>query len=163
MDLKIRDYSQWFPGTKKNVADSLSRDFHLTNDKLISYLRNYFPSQIPSKFKIVQLPKEIVSYLTSTLQLLPVNERFREEHMPTKKSPGNVGMNTVHPSDLRLISSLTDSDKSIVSKSLEPSQSQYETEDCQALLELSWALRQYKAPMIMWLQPLGRTTGQTQC
>ena len=129
MDLEIRDYSQWFPGTENNVADSLSREFHLTDDKLISYLRHYFPSQIPSRFKIVLLPKEIVSYLTSTLQLLHVNERFREEHMPTKNSPGNAGIYIVHLSDSRQISSLTDSAKNIASKSWEPSQPQFETED----------------------------------
>jgi hypothetical protein len=163
MDHEIKDYSQWFPGTKNNVADSLSRDFHLTDDKLISYLRHYFPSQIPSNFKIVTLlPKEIVSYLTSTLQLLPVNERFREEHMPTKNSPGNAGTNTVHLSDSRQIFSLTDSAKNIASKSWEPSQPQCETEDFRTLLELPWASKQYGAPSITWLRPSGKTTGQTQ-
>ena len=162
MDLEIRDYSQWFPGIENNVADSLSRDFHLTDDKLISHLRHYFPSQIPSRFKIIPLPKEIVSYLTSTLQLLPVNERFREEHMPTKNSPGNAGMNTVHPSDLRQISSSTDSAKNTASKSWEPSQPQCETEDFRALMELPWALKQYEAPPITWLRPSGKTTGPTQ-
>ena len=140
MDLEIRDYSQWFPGTKNNVADSLACSFHLTDDKLISYLRHYFPSQIPSIFNIIPLPKEIVSYLTSRLQLLPVNEQFREEHMQTKNSPGNAGINTVHPSDLRQISSLTDLAKNIASKSWEPSQLQCKAEDFRSLLELPWAL-----------------------
>ena len=94
MDLKIRDCSQWFLGAKNNVADSLSRDFHLTDNKLISYLCHHFPSQIPSRFKIILLPNEIVSWLTSMLQLFPVNKRFREEHIPTKLSPGNDGSST---------------------------------------------------------------------
>jgi hypothetical protein len=38
MELKIRDYSQWFPVVENNVAVSLSRDFHLSDDKLTAYL-----------------------------------------------------------------------------------------------------------------------------
>jgi hypothetical protein len=129
MNLGIKDYSQWFPGENNNVVDSLSCDFHLTDNELISYLRHYFPSQIPSIFKIVPLPNKIVSWLTSLLQLLPVNELFREEHMPTKTLLATLEQNTANPQAWRQISSSTDSVKSIASESSELLLSQCKTED----------------------------------
>ncbi len=90
MDLEIKEFSQWFPGRLNNVADSLSQDFHLSDEKLTTYLRSFSHSQIPSSFTIVPLPNEIVLWLISLLQRLPVNKLFREEHMPTKHSLGNV-------------------------------------------------------------------------
>ena len=109
MDLEINDFSQWFPGRLNNVADSLSRDFHLSDEKQTTYLRSFFPSQIPSSFTIVPLPNEIVSWLISLLQRLPVNELFREEHMPTKHFLGHVGSSTANQSALILTSSSTGS------------------------------------------------------
>ncbi len=162
MDLGIRDYSQWFPGAENNVADSLSRDFHLSDIELITYMRHNFPSQIPSRFEIVPLPNEIVLWLTSLLQQLPVNERFREEHMPTTNSPGIGGPSTAIPLAWRQTSSSTDSVASIASESSEHLLSQCETEDFQARLKLPWVLKQYEAPSITWLRPFGRTTGLTQ-
>jgi hypothetical protein len=82
MDLEIKDFSQWFPGRLNNVADSLSRDFYLSDEKLTTYLRSFFPSQIPSSFTIVPIPNKIVSWLISLFQRFPVNELFREEHIP---------------------------------------------------------------------------------
>ena len=39
MNHEIRDYSQWFLGKDNNVADSLSRDMHMTDDELTSFLK----------------------------------------------------------------------------------------------------------------------------
>jgi hypothetical protein len=63
----IKEYSQWFPGRKNNVADSLSRDFHLDDAEITKHLRSSFPSQLPPHFQVVPLPKEIESWLTSLL------------------------------------------------------------------------------------------------
>ena len=61
----VKDYSQWFPGDQSEVADALSRDNDRTDKELIKILKVFCPSQIPKHFKIVPLPAEIVSYLTS--------------------------------------------------------------------------------------------------
>ena len=129
MDLEIQDYSQWFPGEDNNVADSLSRDFQLADKELISYMHCFFPSQMPSRFKIIPLFNEIVLWLTLLLQRLPVNELFREEHMQTKHAHGIVGKGTANQLAWRQTFSLTDSTKNIESKLLEPSQLQCEKED----------------------------------
>jgi hypothetical protein len=76
MENEICDYSQWFPGTKNVVADSLSRDDDRT-DKELTFIYKTFrpePEQVPSHFKVVPVPNEIISWLTSVLQKLPVRE-----------------------------------------------------------------------------------------
>ena len=52
---EIREYSQWFPGKFNIIADSLSRDFHLSDTNLIAALRRYLGPQVPKEFRIVPL------------------------------------------------------------------------------------------------------------
>ena len=63
----IKEYSQWFPGKKNNVADSLSRDFDLDDAEISKYLHLHYPSQLPPHFQVVPLPNEIESWLISLL------------------------------------------------------------------------------------------------
>jgi hypothetical protein len=44
MSHKIQEYSQWFPGTKNQVADALSQDMDRTDDKLTQILFLHVPS-----------------------------------------------------------------------------------------------------------------------
>jgi hypothetical protein len=124
MDFEIRDYSQWFPGVENNVVDSLSCNFHLSDDILTAHLRSVYPSQIPSNFRIVPLPNEIVCWLTLLLQPLPVNELFKEKHMPTKNCHGGDGSYIANQLVSIQTSSLIDSGATIVlgSSVLSPSQ-----------------------------------------
>jgi len=77
-------YSQWFPGGENLIADSLSRDFHLNDDELTSFLTSRLPHQAPFGLKISPLPKEISSWLTSMLQNLHEKERWSKA--PTQSS-----------------------------------------------------------------------------
>jgi hypothetical protein len=94
IDAGVMEYMQWFEGKANNVADSLSRDFHLIDDDLTSLLFCLYPNQLPQHFKIVPLPNKITSWLTSLLQKLPVKEQLREEHTRAKHNPGRVTLNT---------------------------------------------------------------------
>ena len=58
------------------VVDSLSCDDNRTDSELISILKTFFPNRVQDHFKIVPLPKEIVSWLTSVLQTLPLREQL---------------------------------------------------------------------------------------
>ena len=40
----LKTYTQWFPGDENDLADSLSRDFHLTNKQLIHIFNSTIPS-----------------------------------------------------------------------------------------------------------------------
>ena len=162
MNLGLRDFSQWFPGTENNVADSLSRDMHLSDETLISLLHNTHPSQVPPKFRIVPLPNEIVLWLTSLLQRLPVKEQYKEEHTPATPAHGGDGQTTFNPLDLNLISSSNLSPASNKPSSSAPSVPQSEKEDFLEHLQLPWLLRQSEAPSITWSRPSGATAIQTQ-
>jgi len=69
-------YSQWFKGGENQVADSLSRDFHLSDSVLSEFLVSSIPHQVPFGLNIKPLPKEISSWLTSLLQNLPEKEQW---------------------------------------------------------------------------------------
>ncbi len=50
MNADIKGYSQWFAGKSNNVADALTRDWHLGDNKLTFTLRSHFPEQMPENF-----------------------------------------------------------------------------------------------------------------
>ncbi len=87
------------PGEENIIADALSRKNFLTDAQLTEHLRSTVPTQVPSSFKIVPLPNEISSWLTSLLLKLPVNEQYKKAHTQTTPGHGSDGQNTVHPSD----------------------------------------------------------------
>ena len=84
LEHEIKDYSQWFEGSANDVSDALSRDDDRSDEELTIVLRTFVPSQLPEHFKIVQLPNEIVSWLTSLLLSLPVKTQLQEKHTRTK-------------------------------------------------------------------------------
>ena len=47
---EILGYSQWFPGNKNDVGDSLLQDHHLTDAHLVSLLSSTVPNQLPENF-----------------------------------------------------------------------------------------------------------------
>jgi hypothetical protein len=94
----IKEYSQWFPGKKNNIADSLSRDFDLDDAELSKYLHLHYPSQLPPHFQVVRIPSEIELWLISLLLRLPVKEQLRELHMTTRQEPIDDGTSTLSPS-----------------------------------------------------------------
>ena len=124
MNLGIRDYSQWFPGKENNVADALSREMDLSDVDLTNLLRLSVPSQVPERFEIVPLPNEIVSWLTSLLLQMPVQEQYREEHTKTTLGLGIAGTGIASPQDLSTTSTLRHSLASRRSNSSELSQLQ---------------------------------------
>jgi hypothetical protein len=66
---KCKDYCQYFPGNDNDLADSLSRDHHITDDQLTLFFHKLIPSQTPKNFKISSLPPQIILYIFSILQV----------------------------------------------------------------------------------------------
>ena len=139
MNQEIRDYSQWFPGKDNEVADSLSRDMHLSDEILTSH--------------IVPLPNEIVSWMTSLLLTLPVKQQFREVHMTTTPGLGSDGEHTANPSDSLTTSTSPASTNNNKLESLEPSGTPSAKADIREALQIPWLLHQSKVPSITWLRP----------
>jgi len=75
MSLGIKCYSQWFPGERNQVSDALSRDDDRSDEELTSVIKSFCPLRVPSHFKILQLPNEIISWLTALLL-----KNFTREH-----------------------------------------------------------------------------------
>ena len=70
-DLMSRNYclySQHWPGVCNTVCDSLSRDFHLSDDALTSFLHFACPEKLPPRFRICALPNATVSRICSLLR-----------------------------------------------------------------------------------------------
>jgi hypothetical protein len=162
MNLEIRDYSQWFRGKDNNVADSLSRDFHLSDAELTSHVTKQFLSQVTEAFQIVPLPNEIVSWMTSLLLTLPVKEQFKEAHTPTKLALGDDGQTTASQSDSEQTPSCPASNDNNERRSSEPSQAPYAKDDLREALQVPWLLQQSAVPSITWLRPFAVRDTPTQ-
>ena len=58
-------YSQHIKGKQNFIADSLSRDHHLSNEQLTFSFQTLLPEQTPDSFEISQLPNEVASWVIS--------------------------------------------------------------------------------------------------
>eukprot|EP00957_Ditylum_brightwellii_P201516 15326034-Ditylum_brightwellii.AAC.1 len=162
MDYEIREYSQWFKGDYNNVSDALSRDDDRDDEELTKCLQTFVPSQMPSHFRIVPLPKEISSWLISLLQRLPVKTQLQEKHKRTSLGHGTDGSTGVNPLASSMISFLTGSQDTSASISLEPLPWLSVADDFRDRLSTPWLRAQSEVPCHMWHRPSGITTDQTQ-
>jgi hypothetical protein len=154
MDADIKGYSQWFEGKRNNVADALSRDWHLGDDELTSLLRFHFPEQMPENFQIAPLPKEISSWMTSLLQQLPVSEQLRERHTTTGLALGDGGKNGASPSDATTSISISAAKSSEIFYSV-PLPWLSEKDGSRSIALTHWLKAQSEVPSHMWYRPFG--------
>ena len=153
----VREYSQWFPGKENQVADALSRDWDRTDAELTKILFSHVPSQVPTSFKIVQLPNEISSYVTSLLQRLPVQQQYSEEHKLTTLGRGSDGGDTASQQELAMTTSSKESQGISNPSSLAPLLWQCEKGDFLEHLMAPWLVKQSVVPSITWQRPSGVT------
>jgi hypothetical protein len=152
-------FPKWFAGKDNQVADSLSRDHHLTNAALSSLLCSSFPSQIPTGFEICPLPRKLYSQVMTWLRKLPPS--LQSPKVPTRSgidtslatAPSSNGSNsTMTPSS-------TPSSPSAVPVYSVPSPMPTATEDfplLRALIHEHQAL--VETPSTLWLRPIGLTS-----
>jgi hypothetical protein len=159
-DHGIKSYSQWFPGKENIVADALSRDDDRSDEELTSILFRFAPHQMPNHFRIVPLPSEIVSWLTSLLSRLPVKEQYREVHTRTKLGRGDDGSNIAHQLD-STTPTLMDSTDTTKSSSWEPLPWLSVKEGSPETMA-HWLKAQSEVPFRMWYRPSGRVDGPIQ-
>ena len=154
-------YRQWFRGADNDVADSLSRDsFFLTHSSHERFLRQTLPHQVPQHFSIQQVPKEIISFITSTLLLLPVKKQRLLPQKPSEVALGNVGL----ISSFKLVSPHSISSLFVNSNKISSFQPLPKRSGKQPSLEeikRNWWRAQSMPPSHMWHRPSGQTTGLT--
>ena len=158
----IKEYSQWFPGNKNKVADSLSRDFHINDCQLTKLFYKNFQSQMPVNFNISPMPPEIVSWICSWLQKMPKNQQSQEIQTRSKIGHGIDGENSSTQSkSTKMIFSKNFPNTSKLDYSVH-SHSQSETENILKHLEIPWLLQHSAIPWTMWLCPSGTINTLTQ-
>jgi hypothetical protein len=100
-------YSQWFPGSQNNIADSLSRAFHIESSQLCGLLLSQFLEQAPFRLVILPVPPDIVSWLTCLLRKQPLREPWSKESTRSKFALGLSSNVTYVPLDSLPTPSLT--------------------------------------------------------
>jgi hypothetical protein len=155
-------YSQWFPGEENTVSDSLSRDFHIDPDHLSILLSHSFPEQVPFGLRILPLPEEIASWLTSLLRNQPQGEPWLKEPTPSKFALGLDTRNIYHPSGYKTtyFSTTSREVKNIDYSAPLPKQSERADFVINHLKLLK--PNQSEPPWTVWHRPISWLTEQTQ-
>ena len=76
-------YSQHIRGKHNFIADSLSRDHHLSDEQLTHSFKSLLPSQTPENFKISPIPTEVDCWISSFSRKLTATQ---DSHPPRTKS-----------------------------------------------------------------------------
>jgi len=162
MNNNCKDYSQWFPGDKNVIPDSLSRDSHLSDEQLTSLYLSKIPEQVPLNFKISPLPEEITSFIFSCLQKLPEQTQPLEKEAKSTIGTGIDGSDTCQISESTMTHSSTTSvdDKQPFSSQL--SQKQLDAESFLIKEQILWSQKQSDPPWTAYLRPSENTTDPTQ-
>ena len=105
----IPHYSQWFPGKENSVADVLSRDFHLSDEAVVSLLRREFSNQLPQSFRLVRLTTATSSAVGELLRLLPKMQQLPLVPVPSATAAGASTLDSSRPSATTTTLSLGDS------------------------------------------------------
>ena len=86
-------YSQNIQGEKNKVADALSRLHHLSPLCMHTYIISNSPSQVPPTFRLVPLPPEMSSWVTSWLLKIRDLKESEKVQKVKKREFGNDGVN----------------------------------------------------------------------
>jgi hypothetical protein len=162
MDGGFALFSQWFPGSENDVADSLSRDTDLPCDQLTHLLSSSVPTQVPPGFNICPLPPKLCSQLETWLLKQPKSTlspsqpvRSKLRTGPTTSSSYTTSSSTPTPS-----SPSSSPGSSIASwvPSLPPTVAGASVPPPSHPLGPQSAPNQFEPPWTQWLRPSGITT-----
>jgi hypothetical protein len=156
-------YRQWFKGEDNVVADSLSRDcFFLPPKAHEKFLAHTIPSQLPQNFSIRPVPAEIVSFISSMLARLPVQQLRCKPQKPSELARLETGALSLIVSASKNQYTSTNSPSSSGTYSWQPTHKLCEKHPSLSDLENIWWKAQSVPPSHMWLRPSGQTTGRTR-
>ena len=160
IDRQASNYSQHIPGLTNTVADCLSRDFHLTNTKLIAMIYDVKPAYLPQQMKIIELPKEITSWIASLALMMPRRKELPQKPTPSTLALGVSGWNSRQEGD----STTPIWRDTALKNAYRSSEHSCTLPDVETLIhdrtKFKGPLRD--RPSAMWHRPLFRVVGQTQ-
>lgn len=159
MKHKACDYSQHIPGVTNIIADSLSRDFHLSNKKLTAMLHDAKPLYSPQKIKLIPLDPTITSWIGSLAQDKPKLKVLPERRTQSTVAAGVCGWdskkNAASPTPIwtkpATKNALTTSPDSCT---------QCDVADLAEIIPEYQVARQGR-PLDTWFRPLQKVVGQT--
>jgi hypothetical protein len=155
-------FSQWFAGYQNVGTDSISRDgLYLSLEAHVAMLKRYTPKQIPENLVLKPLPKEIVSWIGSLLQRMPVQTRRLVKPKPSELLLGVVGTTFSSESAFLKKFSSTDFHSSVKTSSYQHLLKQCAKQPSVEEIRQLWYNRPSKPPSHMWHRPSGQATGQT--
>eukprot|EP00956_Cyclotella_meneghiniana_P033327 scaffold95026_cov46-Cyclotella_meneghiniana.AAC.2 len=92
---KACNYSQHIKGEENVIADSLSRDTHLSTEELTALFTNSLSHPLkPKHFKISLLSNQLISWIDSLAQLSPKKRELLWQHTPSTIGAGTCGDNS---------------------------------------------------------------------
>jgi hypothetical protein len=157
-------HPEHIPGKDNDIADSLSRDFHLTDTELLSLLKPqllHTHAQGPHTLKLSSLPKTLTSWIASTVGSLPLTKES-----PLRPSPSSLARSqdfrptSPNATSATLSSTLTHKHRKSSSSLATPTTSA-EIGSEAAPLRPPFKATQSLPPSHMWFRPSGRTFGLT--
>ena len=162
MNAKAMLYSQWFCGDHNVCTDSLSRDCpYLSPSSHQSFLKSCAPKQTPANLSIRPVPDEIVCFVTSMLQQLPVQQQRCRKQKASELLRGATGTLSCSPWDLNNHFTSTAS-QDFKGQLLSPHlRKRLDKVPSPSDLVETWLKEQSVPPSHMWHRPLGQTTGVT--
>ena len=89
------NYSQHLAGEENIIADSLSRDTHLSHEQHIALLTSAAPPLLPKNLQITPLSPPVISWIGSLAQLAPSKRELTWQHTPSTLAAGVTGWNSV--------------------------------------------------------------------
>jgi len=161
LDKNIKEYTQWFPGKENDVADSLSRDFHINDSILTLFLLHFFPDQTPSNLQIRPLPSVIESWLSAWLQKMPGGSPSREIRQRSMTARGTDGKDFLHRFKSTRTPSLSNSQHPPELASSPSSHSRYAMGTLANAMIGPWRRQLVDMPWTVWHRPSGTTSGTT--
>lgn len=158
--------SEWIAGEDNPLADSLSRDTHLSVSHHTALLYSTLPEQMPDGFAITPLPDEISSWVGSILQLLPASPEPCPRPTPSKLKCGTAGSRTsAPPTELTTPSSNPSTPASTSSASNPPSSADspkpFEQANFKHTAVKAWLQQRSKVTLDRWYKPSGMLEGKT--
>ena len=144
------------------MSDSLSRDIDLSDENLVKLLTLYVPSQIPPNFRIVPLKSEIVSWLCSLMDKLPVCKARQTRHTKRELGAGKGGSSSSNKlgSVTNPFSNIS-ANQGAVHSSSPPLYKPCDNPASLHSISLPWLKERSAQPLIMWHRPSGLVTALT--
>ena len=160
LEAEACDYSQHIKGPENVVADSLSRDFHLSDNKILSLLQTTCSHLLPSNPQIMTLEPQstLISKVASIAQLQPKPRELNWRLTPSTIAAGVTGWHSASEGGLPTPIWRT-SPPSTEHVSYPPSWTKFGTESSLDCLPLRETPRD--RPQIMWLRPSSQVVGKT--